>query len=83
MNVLGKVHNAKKVTLDGRDAFIASIQDLENKLLGRGTPEVYNNVSEHTTAIEAVQWLREQARTRGLEMRLFIVEEENRHVEVH
>ncbi len=62
------IHNAKKVTFDGRDCFIVSIIDDHGNLLfvpatGRYDPEV---TSEHSTIPEAITAAREIAKRRGI-----------------
>lgn len=62
------IHNAKKVTLDGRDCFIVSLLNDRGNLLfvpatGRYDPEA---VSEHTTLPEAITHAKELAKRRGV-----------------
>jgi len=62
------IHNAKKVTFDGRDCFILSLLDDRGNLLfdpqrKRYDPEA---TSEHTTLPEAITAARELAKRRGV-----------------
>lgn len=62
------IHNAKKVTFDGRDCFIVSLSGDKGDLLfvpstGRYDPDA---TSEHTTVEEAITHAREVAKRRGV-----------------
>ena len=59
--MIGKVHNAKAVTIDNRDCWIAAIHD------DRGYFSCHmEDVSEHATKEDAIAWLAETLRARGL-----------------
>ena len=64
--MIGRIHNAKACTFDGRDLFIASLLDERGRILQAGTPEVYDSVSEHDSVEEARNWIIRQARRRDL-----------------
>lgn len=58
--MLGKFHNAKRCTIDGRDHFVASLCDDNGKLL-LGS----QNVEAFDTEAEARAWLETESRRRG------------------
>jgi hypothetical protein len=71
MKLVGQIHNAKKVTFDGRDCWIAAICDEKRKLV-YDTP---NNVTEHETPEEASEFLKQEFRSRGVEFEIEIFNE--------
>ena len=63
--LIGKVHNAKVCTIDGRDCWIASVNDGQGRFLHGAYGAT--NVSEHQTKEAAIKWLRTELKARGVE----------------
>ena len=69
----GHVHNAKRVTFDGRDCFIAAIHvDGKYRVID---PPGGDNVSEHTTQEEAIDWLYKRLTALGVETPIMAFED--------
>jgi hypothetical protein len=67
MELLITIHNAKKVTFDGRDCFIVSLLDKEGRLLFNRESKRYDSeaTSEHSNFDEALGHAKDLAKRRG------------------
>lgn len=66
----GAIHNAKRVTFDGRDCFVAAVI-VDGRFKADEPGDI---VSEHATLLAAKRWMYKELRNRGVRKPHVVVE---------